>query len=226
MGKVDFDQYAEEYDKILSDDLKVYGEESGYFAEYKVEIVKNKMKNKPEKILDFGCGIGRNIQYFKKYFSDSKIFGCDISEKSIEIAKKNNPDVEFFLLNDENIKANFDKFDLIFTSCVFHHIEPVLRKNSMKSISNMMKQNGLFFIFEHNPLNPVTRKIVKDCVWDTDAILLSKKETITMTELSGLKVKKIQYTLFFPAFLRMFRFLEAYFGFIPLGGQYYVMAIK
>lgn len=226
MEKVDFDNYANDYDKILSDDLKVYGEESGYFAEYKIKIVKNKINSYPEKILDFGTGIGRNIKYFKKYFPDSKITGCDISEKSIELARKNNPKSEFFLINEQNIKENFNNFDLIFTSCVFHHIEPSHRRKSIEYIYSMLRNSGVFFIFEHNPLNPVTRKIVKDCVWDADAILLPKKESLTLIEFSGLKVNQFRYTLFFPAFLKMFRFLENFMGFIPLGGQYYLIAVK
>ena len=43
---------------------------------------------------------------------------------------------------------------------------------------------------------------------------------------SGFKMKEKKYTLFFPAFLKMFRFLEKYMGFLPLGGQYYVIAEK
>lgn len=226
MEKVDFDKHAEEYDKILAEDLSMFGEENGYFAEYKIKLVREKFSVNPLNILDFGCGIGRNLKYFRKFFPDSIISGCDISAKSIEVAQKNNPDIDFFILNDENIKAHLGKFDLIFTSCVFHHIQPSLRKDSMNQIDNMLKDKGIFFIFEHNPYNPITRKIVKDCIWDEDAILLNTKETLALTEDTGFKMKEKKYTLFFPAFLKMFRFLERYMGFIPLGGQYYVIAEK
>jgi len=226
MEKVDFDKHAENYEKVLSEDLEIFGEESGYFADYKIKIVSENLNYKPLRILDFGCGIGRNIKYFKKYFQDSEITGCDISAKSIEIAKKNNPDVKFFLLNNINIKENESRYDLIFTSCVFHHIEPGLRPESMNGIKSMIKKNGSFFIFEHNPYNPVTRKVVKDCIWDADAILLTKKETLNLTEQTGFTVKQKKYTLFFPAFLKIFRFMEKYIGFLPFGGQYYVIAEK
>lgn len=224
--KVDFDKYAEDYDKKLAEDLNFFGEESGYFAEYKIQIVKKKTGSKPLNILEYGCGIGRNLRYFAKYFPDSVISGCDISAKSIEIAKKENTEINFFIINEEVLKEYFGKFDLIFISCVFHHIEPVLRNNSMKNVYNLLNENGKLFFFEHNPFNPITRKIVNECPWDTDAILLKPKESINLIKNSGLILREKKYTLFFPAFLRVFRFLENVIWFIPLGGQYYIQACK
>lgn len=40
--KVDFDNYANEYEKTLEEDLKFFGEDNSYFAEYKIDIVKKK----------------------------------------------------------------------------------------------------------------------------------------------------------------------------------------
>lgn len=224
--KVDFDKYADEYEKTLSEDLAFFGEESGYFADYKIKIVKGKLHSNPAKILDFGCGIGRNLEYFKKYFPDSEIFACDISVRSIEIAEKKNPEVNFFLITEENILKYSGIFDLIFTSCVFHHIEPQKRKESSAYIFNMLKKGGYFFNFEHNPYNPVTIKIVRECVWDKDAILLQPKETKELATGSGLEVIEKKYTLFFPAFLKFLRFIEGIIWWLPVGGQYYIIAKK
>ncbi|MBK8980936.1 MAG: class I SAM-dependent methyltransferase [Ignavibacteria bacterium] len=224
--KVDFDNYAGRYENVLEKQLDFFGEENSYFAEYKVELVKDTLTQPPKKILEFGCGIGRNLKFFSKYFPDSEIYGADISAKSIEIAKSENPDVKFFLLNDEEIKKHSGKFDLVFVSCVFHHIAPSLRTESMKTIYSMMKNEGSAYIFEHNPYNPVTRHIVNTCEWDTDAILLNMKESVELMENSGLKVNEKNYTLFFPAALKFMRFTENFLKKIPMGGQYYVKAVK
>lgn len=101
--KVDFDNYASDYDKILKEDLEFFGEENSYFADYKIKIIKDTLTSKPKMILDYGCGIGRNIGFYEKYFPDSSIFGCDISQKSLDIAKKSNPGANFFLIDDENL---------------------------------------------------------------------------------------------------------------------------
>lgn len=224
--KVDFDNYADVYEKTLEEDLKFFGEENSYFAKYKIDIVKKTLGFKPAHILDYGCGIGRNIKEFKKFFPDTKISGCDISAKSIELAIKENPQSEFFIINDENISANENKFDVVFISCVFHHIEPGLRKDSIEKIAAITKPGGAVYIFEHNPFNPVTQKIVKDCVWDTDAILLKMKESEELMLHAGLSIEQKKYTLYFPAVLKFLRPIESLLCYIPLGGQYFVKATK
>jgi SAM-dependent methyltransferase len=223
--KVDFDQYAADYDSKLGEDLKFF-EESSYFAEYKIKIVRNELKSTPARILEYGCGIGRNLTFITKYFPDSKIFACDISVKSLEIAGKSNPSVNLFRIEDDLIAIHENKFDLIFISCVFHHIEPPLRQESMNKIRSLLKPGGMLYIFEHNTLNPVTRKIVRECPWDEDAILLKPSELKTLFANSNLIFKKLKYTLFFPSFLKFLRPLEKLLTWLPLGGQYYITAQK
>ncbi|MFA5012337.1 MAG: methyltransferase [Ignavibacteria bacterium] len=225
-SKVDFDKHAESYEKQLTEDLKFFGEESKYFAEYKVRIVKECLKNTPKRILEYGCGIGMNLQYLVEYFPDSNVHGCDISANSIDVASKNNSSVEFFLLEDSAIQKYKESFDLIFISNVFHHIEPQLRIKAVLNINLLLKQGGNVFFFEHNPFNPVTRHIVNTCVWDTDAILLKPKESLELFESGSFMIIRKHYTLYFPAFLKFLRPLEKSLFFLPLGGQYYIWAEK
>lgn len=224
--KVDFDKHAESYETQLTEDLKFFGEESKYFAEYKIRIVKECLRTNPSNILEYGCGIGMNLQFLVEYFNESKIFGSDISAKSIEVASKNNQTVSFFLLKDDEIQKMKDRFDVIFVSNVFHHIEPHLREQAIKNINLMLKPKGCVFFFEHNPYNPVTRHIVNTCVWDTDAILLKPKESLGLFKKEGFKIIRKHYTLYFPAFLKFLRPVEKALFFLPLGGQYYIWAEK
>ncbi len=224
--KVDFNEYARNYEKILNDELKFFGEKNGFFAEYKVKTVKETLKKDPAFILEYGCGVGLNLRHFKKYFPESKITGCDISEKSVEIAEKENPDVDFFTITNEELEKRAETFDLIFVSCVFHHIAPELREDSVEKIKSLLKPDGELYIFEHNPFNPFTRKIVKDCLWDKDAILLKSAEMLNLLKNAGFNILEKNYTLFFPAPLNILRPLEKILGKIPLGGQYYIRGIK
>ena len=72
--KVDFDEYAENYQKILQEQLSFFDRDEGYFAEYKIEIMKKYLKDTPKKILEYGCGIGRNLKYLIKHFQQSEIY--------------------------------------------------------------------------------------------------------------------------------------------------------
>ena len=77
----------------------------------------------PKKVLDFGCGIGRWVQFFEKY-GIKDYFGCDIVEKSIDLIKTNFPDIKNISLINETNKIPFspNKFDLIWTCTVLQHI--------------------------------------------------------------------------------------------------------
>ncbi len=224
--KVDFDNFAGEYEKQLADDLKFFGEENSYFAEYKIKILTENINSKPKKILEYGCGIGRNITFLKKYFPDADVYGCDISKKSLDIAAGSNKDCGFFEINNDNLALHNESVDLIFISCVFHHIEPALRADAMRNVNKLLKKGGNVFFFEHNPYNPVTRRIVNTCPWDTDAILLKPCESKGLFNTPGLKIDKFRYTLFFPSFMGFMRPIEKVMWFIPMGGQYYVKAVK
>lgn len=224
--KVDFDKFANQYEELLDEQLDFFGEENSYFAEYKIKIVKDTIGFTPLNILEFGCGIGRNLKHLSDYFPGAEITGTDISSKSLDIARKENPEVNLFLLEENEIQKYLNRFDLIFISCVFHHIHPSERENSISIIKRMLKQNGVAYIFEHNPYNPVTKYIVRNCAWDTDAILLNMKESVELMKFAKFDISEKNYTLFFPKSLNSLRFLETYLSKIPMGGQYYVKGIK
>lgn len=221
--KVDFDQYADNYQKILQEQLSFFDVNEGYFAEYKINLIKKYIKDNPKKILEYGCGVGRNLEYLRKHFQQSKIYAGDISRRSLEIAKADNPSVRFFLLGEDTI---VDKFDLIFVALVFHHIEPGLRSKVMEDISDLLQEGGNIFIFEHNPYNPITRYLVNICIFDADAVLLTKREMIKLLIDANLCINTCRYTLFFPSFLKKLRFLEPMLGYLPFGGQYFINANK
>ncbi|OSS42406.1 hypothetical protein DESAMIL20_1959 [Desulfurella amilsii] len=226
MKKINFDDFAENYDEILKGQTQFFSKDDKYFARYKIDIVSNYINFKPEKILEFGCGIGRNVPFLKEKFPDSKLFGIDISQKSIEIAKSQYPFCEFFTVDDQKTDESFDQFDLIFIAGVFHHMCPAERSINIEKIKNLLTNNDCLFIFEHNPYNPITRKLVKECPFDKDCLLLSKYEMIKLLEKSNFKVDAAGYFLFIPPKFSYLLKLEKIFTGLPLGGQWFVKARK
>jgi SAM-dependent methyltransferase len=218
-----FDKYAENYNLLLKKETDISGYDVSYFAEYKIKLIKKNIINRPQKILDYGCGIGRNLEYLTSYFPDAEIYGCDISEESIKSAASNAPDAHLFLLGKDEIK---EKFDLILMTCVMHHIAPVQRNVVLNDISDILNNKGEFFIFEHNPYNPLTRRIVNNCVYDEDAVLIKPVELKKLLLLAGFDINDVKYVLFFPGFLKFLQYLENFLYFVPLGGQYFMHSIK
>lgn len=229
--QVNFDHYAENYREIATKSVRgISGVDSNYFGEYKVKIIREHVctKNKVH-ILDLGCGDGLNSVFFRKYFNEMEYFGIDISEKSIRQAQKmRKQNVTFQVYNGKKIPFKNDTFDIVLISCVLHHVPQNEHKNILKECKRVLKTNGSLFIFEHNPINPVTRKIVKDCVFDADAVLVKKNElTYLMKEISYSTIKT-SYTIFFPrkGFFNQLIKIEKMLKWLPLGGQYYVIGKK
>ena len=220
MKKVDFDDYVEDYDDILKQQLHFFNSDNSYFAEYKVRLAKTFFQHPPQSILDFGCGVGRSLPFFQKYFPNASLYGCDTSERSLIDAKNKFPSVSFHQTHE--LLPQKLQFDLIFLSGVFHHIEVADRKSIMELLSSLTKKNGKIVVFEHNPYNPVARHMVNTCPFDRDAVLLKPRELKKLFANAGMENIQCHYTLFFPEALRWLRPLENYLRHLPLGGQYVV----
>lgn len=222
--KVDFDDYTDNYNSLLRESTSFFTEGEAYFASYKVDILRREVTTTTKRLLEYGCGIGRNIPYLRAAFPHAKVIGSDISSASLEIAKKENPDVDFFL-EQSDIDAG-DPYEVIFIAGVFHHIPVEERAEVMKTLYQRLAPGGSVVIFEHNPFNPVTRKIVNECPYDRDAVLLRPSELKALLEDAGLAVTRSAYCLFVPPLLAALMPLEIKLGWLPLGGQYWVKATR
>ena len=90
MSEINFDDYADNYNQLLHEQLSFFAKDK-FFSEYKIKIVRRYIQNLPNHILDFGCGIGRNLQSLRSFFPKATIAGCDIAPKALQYASKENP---------------------------------------------------------------------------------------------------------------------------------------
>lgn len=222
--KVDFDDYTDNYNRLLREGTSFFSTSEAYFAKYKVDILRREVPGTARRILEYGCGIGRNIPFLQAGFPGATIVGSDISAASLEIARKENSCVDFFLEQPDADTAG--SYDAIFIAGVFHHIPVGERSAVMKTLFRRLAPGGAIVIFEHNPFNPVTRKIVNDCPYDRDAVLLRPSELKALLDDAGLPVQSAAYCLFVPPSLSVLLPLESKLGWLPLGGQYWVKATR
>lgn len=110
-------------------------------------------KFRPGKILDIGCGTGRNAIYLAKYgFSVEAI---DFSVASIAWAKENakieDTRVNFICDSIFNYTVASDNYDYIYDSGCLHHIKPHRRSQYLEHISGLLKPGGYFGLTCFNP---------------------------------------------------------------------------
>jgi len=117
-------------------------------------------------------------------------------------------------------------YDVIVLSNVLHHVKPVDRELLICKAGSRLAIGGKLVIFEHNPINPLTRWAVSQCPFDEDVTLLPNRETGGYFGQSELVLLWREFIVFFPRWLKWLRSFEPFLSWCPLGAQYVVVASK
>ncbi|MDD5226668.1 MAG: class I SAM-dependent methyltransferase [Candidatus Omnitrophica bacterium] len=220
---MDFDNFGDNYKETLKRSLGFFGGREAFFDSYKIDYIKDWLVKHDGvyDILDFGCGIGAMAALLAKALSKSTVYGHDISNASLAVARKSNAqlkNVHFIDCLPEN-----QKFDFIMAFGVFHHIRPEDRVTTLCRLKNLLKPGGKIIVFEHNPLNPLTRHIISKCPFDSDAELIHQFHFVEIARKTGLKVERKAYVLLFPWASKVFRKIEELLSHVPFGAQYMLL---
>jgi ubiquinone/menaquinone biosynthesis C-methylase UbiE len=221
--QTEFDRFAHDYRKIHDHNLRKTGYTSDYFAERKIREIVAHVPDRNQKlhILDLGCGDGLGTQFFRKYYPRADLQGLDISEQSILAAvKRNISGAQFSAYDGHRIPFKDEAFNIIMLAGVLHHVVAASRQHQIiRECHRVLKAAGTLFIFEHNPLNPLTRRLVNDCPFDENAKLINHIRIKKMLHQRNFKAQ-CHFITFLPAYLKRFVFLEKWIGWVPIGGQY------
>lgn len=213
-----FDSYAKTYNDLHAETVKTMGDDPDYFAGYKIAYLREKEPD-GQAIFDFGCGVGNCLKHLVEEFPRSMIYGADISADSVELARQAAPGVILGVI-DGSLPVQRHSMDAAIAVGVFHHIPPEERQGWVEQLRIALKPGGRLYFFEHNPLNPVTRKVVRECPFDDDAILLPHQESEKRMADAGFTDIRTEYVMFFPKALGVFRPFERYLRWLPIGAQY------
>lgn len=218
----EFDQYAASYESMHAESIAVSGEDTGYFASYKQRVLERLLgKGFDRPGLDFGCGIGNLTRLLVQSFPI--VHGYDPSLKSTLLAKERAPGASFF--HQEEVLPR-DHYGFVVLANVLHHVPAGERPRLMTAIVSLLAPGGRLVVFEHNPLNPFTRRAVASCPFDEKAELLYPWQVRRRLRQAGLQDVQLNYIVFFPRALSFARPLEQRLRHVPLGAQVCAWAIK
>jgi ubiquinone/menaquinone biosynthesis C-methylase UbiE len=230
MEEVEFDKFADEYRSLHAANIRLSGEDPEYFAEYKVVDIAAELARAgvvAHKALDFGAGVGYSVPFFARHLSTARVTCLDVSRKSLEVgAARLGAAAEFAHFDGRTIPFPDATFDVALASCVFHHIPHAEHVALLAEIRRVLAPQGRLFVFEHNPLNPLTRHAVNTCEFDEHAVLIQAPTMRRRVRAAGFAAADLRYRIFFPHALRRLRPLEQKLTWLPLGAQYYVAARK
>lgn len=231
MDEAEFDKFAAEYREIHAANIKLSGESPEYFAEYKIIDIAAELGVAggfaAPRVLDFGAGVGYSVPFFRRHVPDARITCLDVSRRSLEIGRaEHGRDAEFAHFDGRTIPYPAERFDVALASCVLHHIPQLQHVPLLRELARCLRPGGALFVFEHNPLNPLTRHAVNTCAFDENAVLIGARALRGRVRAAGFTSARVKYRIFFPGPLRALRPLERRLTWLPLGAQYYVLARK
>jgi ubiquinone/menaquinone biosynthesis C-methylase UbiE len=187
--------------------------------------------------IDLGCGTAETTEYFQDKFRH--IYCCDYSRGMLEYAaKKNLKNVTFKLCQSEKLPFDANSVDIVLMYGVIHHVDSGDKiVQTFAEINRILKKGGMVAVYDFNPLNPVSRYIVRTCPIDVGVNLDGYSKSVFPTTYYSWELKKIlnssgfiiakhEYLLFFPKFLSAFLSLERILARVPLGGMYSIIGVK
>jgi SAM-dependent methyltransferase len=152
-----------------------------------------------DKILDFGCGVGR----ISTWIADlgTKVIGIDSSLEMIDVAKSHNlrSNLEFKCCDSSKIPYKDNSFNKIISVMVMQHIlDPHELRDSIRELKRVLDPNGKIFLIEHVMRRTTSQRYCGNFY----KILRSPEEYKDIFETEGfrlIKGKPITYGIFYKA---------------------------
>ncbi len=123
-------------DKFM--DLDLYNETYDYICDSISKV--------NPKILEIGCGPGNIAKYLLAKRPDFDIFGIDVAPNMIELAKKNNPNAKYAVMDCRNISEITTKFDAIICGFCLPYLSHTDNRKLIANFKNLLRENGLIYI--------------------------------------------------------------------------------
>ena len=224
-----FDKYAGSYSEQIDKSLGRFGAEHDFFTRHKSWLidellVRTGRTSASMSLLDVGCGVGKIHGMLRGKFKT--IAGADVSAESLRVAAQEYSDIEYKTYDGQHLPYQDGSFDMAMAICVFHHIPPAQWQQVANEMVRVVRDQGLIFIIEHNPYNPVTRYIVNSCPIDKDAVLLSPRRLRGLFSTSKTKDATTRSILNIPPKTEALKRLDMNLGRLSIGAQYYLTATK
>ena len=222
----EFDAYTANYNEEINKALNFSGLDIDFFArvknDYLVDILNARQGGAAKaELIDVGCGVANAHKQLTGRVG--RLAGIDVSAASIAVARQRNSGIHYEVFDGTHLPFADRSFDAAFAINVFHHVPVAQRPALVGDVRRVLRPGGLFAIFEHNPFNPVTRRIVNTCEFDKDAVLLKRRDSEALLNASGFGDVSTRYIFSVPAAGPLLRKVDRLFSLLPFGAQYYTV---
>lgn len=132
-----FNKLAQVYqDKFM--DVSLYHDSFDIFCSH--------IKKENASVLELACGPGNITQYLLKKCPDLNILGTDLAPNMIELAKLNNPQANFQLLDSRNILSLNQTYDAIMCGFCLPYLSKEEAIQLIADASKILTSDGVIYI--------------------------------------------------------------------------------
>lgn len=223
------DEYPD-YRREVNDAIGFAGLGVDYFLRGKADSLVSLLQKHAEAgalgsaCLDIGCGIG--AMHPALIGRVRSLSGVDVSQEAIAAAQEANPMAEYRAYDGHRLPYEDGAFDMAVTICVMHHVPSAQWPAFVAEAWRVTKPGGMFAVYEHNPINPLTRLAVMRCPFDHDAELLGPRRVESLMREQGFEVVDRKFLFFVPVRSAWAKRVDKALSWLPVGAQYAVCARK
>lgn len=125
----------------------------GLGAEFRRETLRHAELRLGQQVLDVGCGTGVLTRLAALTVGDKgEAVGIDPSPAMLRIARRNASTeanrASFKVAAIEDLPFDSGRFDVVFSSCMLHHLAPELKRAGLAEVYRVLKPGGRFVIVD------------------------------------------------------------------------------
>lgn len=226
---MDFNSSKDSYRETIDKQIAFAGQSHDFYTKAKADhahrVIARQLPETPHPhVLDVGCGHG----YIHPMITAQgcQVTGVDMANEVLALAREANPSNTYIAYDGQRLPFPDQTFDVVLTICVMHHVPPVQWPAFLAETRRVLRPGGIVLVYEHNPLNPMTRYVVANTDLDADAVLLRHTYLKTMLREAGFSEVAAHFLLFTPFDSSLFRRLDNALNWLPLGAQYCATGTK
>lgn len=103
--------------------------------------------NERIRILDFGCGVARQLLHFTRHYPKPSYYACDVDDSNIAFVQKAYPQVEAHVNPfHPPLKYPHGFFDFIYSVSIFSHLNVEDQKSWLAELARVTKPGGYCFL--------------------------------------------------------------------------------
>ncbi|MBD2177982.1 class I SAM-dependent methyltransferase [Pseudanabaena sp. FACHB-1998] len=134
-----------------------------------IDIVKSKITNPPQDILDIGCSVGMSTFALHNAYPEAKITGLDLSPHFLAIANYNtrtkhpellaSQQVNWLHATAESTGLPDSSFDFVSCFLIFHELPQEATRQILREMRRILRPNGYFTLMDMNPASDIYKKM-------------------------------------------------------------------